>query len=135
VNVALPKRPKSKFKLAQQSMQHALRANYSNIYNVKTGGTADDFFSEKKREHLLNIIKFESDDEKDKMRLFLQHCNVVIRTMSTKSHINNLEEFNEYALEGNALMCELFRWKLCAASSHMTFGHVYHAIKKNGHHG
>ena len=116
-------------------MQKALGAYYSNKYTVKTGGTADDFFSEKKREALLNIIKFENDDEKKKMRLFLQHCNVVIRTMSTKAHINNLEEFNEYALEGNALMCEIFPFKLCAGSSHMTFGHVYHAIKKNDNHG
>ena len=100
-----------------------------------TGGTSDDFFSEEKREELLKILKFKSEDEKKKMRLFLQHCNVVLRTMSTKDHINKLEEFNDFCLEGNALMCEIFHFKLCAGSSHLLFGHVAHAIERNGRHG
>ena len=69
------------------------------------------------------------------MRLFLQHCNVIIRTMSTKDHIDNLDEFHEYCLEANALMMEIFPFKLCAGSSHLLFGHVAHKIAMNGHHG
>ena len=69
------------------------------------------------------------------MRLFLQHCNVVIRTMSTKDHIDNLDEFHEYCLEANALMMEIFPFKLCAGSSHMLFGHLAQKIELNGGHG
>ena len=102
-----------------------------------TGGTGDEFFSEKNREELLKIIKFDPGEEelKNKMRLFLQHCNVVLRTISTKAHIRNLEEFNGFCLEGNALMCEVFPFKLVAGSSHLLFGHAAHAIERNGHHG
>ena len=102
-----------------------------------TGGSADDFFSEERRPELMKIIKFENDEEelKNKMELFLQHCNVVIRTMCTKAHIDNLDEFEEYCLEANALMCEIFEWKLCAGSSHLLFGHVAHKIRLNGGHG
>ena len=71
---------------------------------------------EKMHQHLLNIIKFDNNnhEEKQKMRLFLQHCNAVLRTMSTKEHINNLDEFHTYCLEANALMCKQNPWKLCA---------------------
>ena len=102
-----------------------------------TGGTGDEFFSEKNREELLKIIKFDPDEEelKKKMRSFLQHCSVVLRTISTKSHIKKLEEFNVFCLEGNALMCEVFPFKLVAGSSHLLFGHAHHAIERNGHHG
>ena len=102
-----------------------------------TGGTGDEFFSENNREELLKIIKFEPGEEelKKKMRLFLQHCNVVLRTISTKAHICKLEEFNDFCLEGNALMCEIFSFKLVAGSSHLLFGHAAHAIENNGHYG
>ena len=38
----------------------------------------------------------------------------------------NLDEFHEYCLEANALMMELFPFKICAGSSHLLFGHVAH---------
>ena len=102
-----------------------------------TGGTGDEFFNENNREELLKIIKFDPEEEelKEKMRLFLRHCNVVLRTISTKAHIRNLEEFEGFCLEGNALMCEVFPFKLVAGSSHLLFGHAAHAIERNGHHG
>ena len=55
--------------------------------------------------------------------------------MSTKDHIDNLDEFHEYCLEANALMMEIFPFKECAGSSHLLFGHVAHKIAMNGHHG
>ena len=52
--------------------------------------------------------------------------------MATKDYIENLPEFNEFCLETNALMCEIFPWKLTNNSSHMLFGHVCHVISGNG---
>ena len=59
-------------------------------------------------------------------------CNVVIRVIATKDFITNLPEFNEFCLETNALMCEIFPWKQTNNSSHMLFGHVCHVISANG---
>ena len=100
-----------------------------------TGGTADDFFSAKKREELLKIIKTDNEQHRIKMGKFLCNVNVIIRVISTKDYIVNLEEFNEFCLETNAIMCELFPWKLFAASSHMLFGHICFTIAKNGGYG
>ena len=100
-----------------------------------TGGTADDFFSPEKREELLKIINTDSEQQKRKLGKFLCHVNVIIRVISTKAYIVNLEEFSEFCLEANAMMCELFPWKLCAASSHILFGHVCFAIARNGGYG
>ena len=100
-----------------------------------TGGTADDFFSAEKRKELLKIIKTDSVEHEEKMEKFLCQVNVVIRVISTKDKITNLEEFEEFCLETNAIMCELFPWKLCAASSHMLFGHIAFSISRNGGYG
>ena len=69
------------------------------------------------------------------MDSFLCHVNVIIRVISTKAYIVNLEEFSDFCLESNAMMCEIFPWKLCAASSHMLFGHICFTIAKNGGYG
>ena len=84
---------------------------------------------------MLRLLKFQNEQEKEKMELFLQHCNVIIRTMCTKDHIDNLDQFEDYCLEANVLMCQLFPWKSVAGSSHLLFCHLGFAIRKNGGHG
>lgn len=74
-------------------------------------------------------------DERNKIGRFLLHCNVVIRVIATKDYIHNLAEFNEFCLETNAQMSEIFPWKLTNNSSHMLFGHVCHVISGNGGYG
>ena len=61
----------------------------------------------------------------------LCNINVILKIISTKACKTNLEEFYEFCSEGNALICEIFPWKLCNASSHMLFGHVCYVIAKN----
>ena len=71
----------------------------------------------------------------EKAEKFLCNVNVIIRVISTMDYIVNLEEFLEFSIETNAIMCGLFPVKLCAASCHMLFGHVYFTISNNGGYG
>ena len=70
-------------------------------------------------------------DKRDQIRDFLMRCNVVTRVMATKDFIENLYEFEQFCLETNAKMSEIFPWKDVNNSSHMLFGHVCHVIAGN----
>lgn len=101
--------------------------------NSNTGNNARAFFSDEKRDHVVDLLPG-SQEEKEKFRELLERFSLILRIVSSKKVQFFCQQFELYCNETYLKLFEYFPWVNVTGSVHRLLGHsAERMIMNNGY--
>ena len=106
--------------------------------NTDNGPVARAVFSQKNREHVVNLFDFDEGDLETRAVVtdLHQRFSVILRVINCTSEVK-VAKFRQFCIDTNMIMCTYpkIKWMAPNNTIHKWMGHAWENIYKNGCHG
>ena len=92
-----------------------------------TGNLAIAFFDEKNREKVLDLYINKTEGEKNILRDLHQRFSIILRIISSKSHVS--DDFEEYCTSTYKIILQKFPWMQLSETLHRLLAHAPEVIR------